>query len=106
MPKPRGREHTTLTETAKLVVKELNKLPGIKMIAPGEIKTNSRRGPGKRFITVVKTTAGLELLVSGQSIQKISVHTQGGPNEIFNKLKSCKALKNFEFKERERKPGI
>ena len=106
MPKRRGKEHTTLTETAKFVVRELKKLGGIKMIAPGQIKTNSRKGPGKRFITAVYTNAGMELLVSGQSIQKIAIHTEGSASEIFNKLRFRKTLKNFEFKERERKPEI
>lgn len=106
MPKPRGREHTTLTETAALVVRELYKIPDIKMIAPGEIRTNGRKGAGKRFITAVYTNAGMEILVSGQSIQKISVHTDSNPRKIYNTLTVCKKLQDFEFKERERKPGV
>lgn len=104
MPKPRGREHSTLTETADLVVRELHKIPGIKMIAPGEIRTNSRSAGG-RFITVSYTTAGLELLISGQSSQKVSVHTTKSSQTIVNKLKFSKKLREFEFKERDRKPG-
>ena len=105
MPKPRGREHATLTETARLVVRELEKVPGIKMIAPGEIRTNTRGAKG-RFITVVYTTAGFELLVSGQSTQKISVHTTDNPIAIIGVLKDSKKLREFTFKERERKPGV
>lgn len=151
MPKQRGKEHTTLTETAALVVRELKKLQksginpdpyfydasgvdanrsiknlakksntqppgdtqqnqrhksegGIKMIAPGEIKTNSRKGPGKRFITAVYTTAGLELIISGQSVQKVSVHTEH-PKLLVQQLKNAKSLRDFAFKSRDRKPG-
>ena len=43
MPKPRGREHSSLTETATEVVRELAKIAGIKMIAPGEIRYNKKR---------------------------------------------------------------
>ncbi len=74
MTKPRGKEHTTLTETADTVVRELEKISGIKMIAPGEIRTN-RRGAGGRFLTITYTKAGFELLISGQSSQKVAVHT-------------------------------
>ncbi len=103
MTKARGREHTTLTETAQTVVRELKKIPGIKMIAPGEIKVNSKKGSGKRFLTCVYTNAGFELLISGQSIQKISVHTEQ-PEAIYQLLKNTKSLKDFVFKSRERKP--
>lgn len=105
MPKPRGREHTSLTETADLVVRELEKIPGIKMIAPGEIRKSSRTASG-RFVTVSYTTAGFELLVSGQSTQKIAVHTENPPKPIIALLKENKKLREFVFKERERKPGI
>lgn len=104
MTKPRGREHSTLTETADAVVRELEKIPGIKMIAPGEIRTNKRSASG-RFVTVVYTTAGFELIVSGQSAQKVAVHTSGNPRPIIAKLKTSKKLREFIFKERERKPG-
>ena len=106
MPKPRGNEHTTLTETALEVVRVLKRLPEVKMIAPGEIKTNSRKGSGGRFITAVYTTAGMELIISGQSVQKIAVHTRDNPQDIFLKLKDNKKLRHFSFKQRERKPGI
>lgn len=105
MPKARGREHSTLTETATLVVRELEKLPGIKMIAPGEIRTNKRHAP-KRFITVVYTTAGFELIVSGQGAQKIAVHTTCDPQLVVSALIDSKKLRAFAFKARERKPEV
>ncbi|MBP6881581.1 MAG: hypothetical protein KBC35_03065 [Candidatus Pacebacteria bacterium] len=104
MPKPRGREHSTLTETAALVVGELTRIPGIKMIAPGEIRTN-KRGASGRFVTCVYTTAGFGLIISGQSAQKVAVHTNTDPRVIFSALKASKKLREFTFKERERKPG-
>jgi hypothetical protein len=70
MPKPRGREHSSLTETASLVVSELKKIPGIKMIAPGEIRSN-KKSASTRYVTATYTTAGFELLISGQSIRSI-----------------------------------
>ena len=106
MPKPRGKEHTTLTETAQEVVRVLERMPGVKMIAPGEIKTNSRKGAGSRFVTVVYTTAGIEMIISGQSVQKVAVHINSDPKALFRALKEHKKLKNFTFKQRERKPGV
>lgn len=105
MLKKRGKEHTSLTETAQLVVRELQKLPGIKMIAPGEIRSNARSRTGKRFVTITYTTAGFELLVSGQSVQKVAVHTDGDPKTITATLKESKRLREITFNERERKPG-
>jgi hypothetical protein len=105
MPKPRGREHSTLTETADLVVRELEKISGIKMIAPGEIRTNSKRSGG-RYVTASYTPGGFELLISGQSAQKVAVHVSGNAKVIFKILKSSKRLSEFTFKERERKPGV
>lgn len=105
MSKPRGKEHTTLTETAQIMVRELEKLPGIKMIAPGEIRTGARRRGGTRFVTATYTTAGMELLISGQSVQKVAIHADN-PKGVFISLKESKKLKEFEFKERERKPGV
>lgn len=104
--KNRGREHTTLTETATEVVRILERLPGVKMIAPGEIKTNSRKGAGTRYITIVHTTAGFEMIISGQSVQKVAVHTSGSSRKLLTQLKKHKRLQNFTFKERERKPGM
>ncbi len=104
MAKPRGREHSTLTETASLVVGELQRIPGIKMIAPGEIRTNKRSASG-RFVTCVYTMAGFELIISGQSTQKVAVHTNTDTRIVFATLKASKKLREFHFKERERKPG-
>ncbi|MCA9354726.1 MAG: hypothetical protein KC877_04365 [Candidatus Kaiserbacteria bacterium] len=104
MPRSRGREHSTLTETATFVVRELEKIPGIKMIAPGEIRTNARGASG-RFVTCVYTNAGFELIISGQSAQKVAVHTTKRSEAIFATLKASKKLREFTFKERERKPG-
>jgi hypothetical protein len=105
MPKPRGREHSSLTETAEAVVYELKKIPGIKMIAPGEIRAN-KRSAAIRFVTANYTVAGFELLISGQSAQKVAVHTERNPKEIFIALKESKKLRDYVFKERERKPGV
>ena len=74
------------------------------MIAPGEIRTNSR-GASKRFVTCVYTTAGFELIISGQSTQKVAVHTSTNPQQIVTTLKASKKLRDFIFKERERKPS-
>lgn len=104
MPKPRGREHTTLTETAAQVVSELEKMPGIKMIAPGIIKTAGRAKRGQRFLTANFTNAGMELIITGQSVQKIAVHCTD-PEAIFAALQERKKLSHFIFKGRERKPG-
>lgn len=105
MAKPRGKEHTTLTETAAQVVYELQKISGIKMIAPGEIRTNKRSASG-RFVTISYTTAGFELLISGQSSQKVAVHVTKNPKKITATLQSSKRLRGFIFKERERKPEV
>ncbi|MCD5381470.1 MAG: DUF2103 domain-containing protein [Candidatus Pacebacteria bacterium] len=105
MPKQRGKEHTTLTETAKLVVKEIKRIPGIKMVAPGQINVTKGSNAGKRFVTVVYTRAGCELIISGQSTQKVAVH-MSNTKDIIPALKKAKSLREFTFKERERKPGI
>lgn len=105
MPRPRGSEHTTLTETAVSVVRELRKIPSIKMIAPGIIKTTGRRQGGGRFITAVYTTAGLELIITGQSVQKVAVHTDQ-PEHVVKHLKTAKSLRDFAVNERDRKPGV
>jgi len=101
MPKPRGREHTTLTETAALVVRELYKVAGIKMIAPGEIRTTRRNKSGRRHVTVVTTAAGCELIITGQSVQKVAAHTDDVP-AIVTHLQSTKALRDFVVSERSR----
>jgi len=106
MTKPRGTEHTTLTETASEVVSVLKSLSGIKMIAPGIITQNKGGNAGKRFVTVSITNAGFELLITGQGVQKVAVHAEkNAVIAILQGLKSSKKLKNFAFKERERKPG-
>lgn len=105
MARKRGSSHTTLTETADAVVKVLEKSSGIKMIAPGII---SAQRSGARFITVNYTTAGFELIISGTGVQKIAVHlyepTMARP--LIKALKTNKNLKQFEWNERDKKPGI
>lgn len=101
--KNRGKEHATLTETAALVVRELEKLPGIKMIAPGAIERASMGGSGTRYLTAVYTNAGMELIITGQSVQKVAVHTTRPAQEIIAELQASKRLREFQFKERERK---
>lgn len=105
MTRPRGREHSSLTETASLVVSELKKIPGIKMIAPGEIRPN-KNGSSVRSVTASYTNGGFELLISGQSSQKVAVHTSTRSLLVFEALTRSKKLKGFTFKERERRPGI
>jgi len=104
MPKPRGRQHSTLTETAALVVRELEKLPGIKMIAPGEIRTTRRRKAGSRHVTVVTTAAGCELIITGQSVQRIAVHTSN-VFTLTQHLRESKRLRDFTVAGRARLPG-
>ena len=106
MPKPRGREHTSLTETALLVVRELEKLPGIKMVAPGMIEKSARGGSGQRYVTAVYTAAGMELIITGQSVQKVAIHTDADPRGIFKQLRKSKRLREFIWQERERFPEI
>lgn len=105
MPKPRGREHTTLTETAAQVVRELHKVAGIKMIAPGEIRTTQRGKSGSRHVTAVHTAAGLELIITGQSVQKVAVHT-AARGAVTTHLQHAKALREFKFSQRSRHPGV
>lgn len=106
MAKTRGTEHTTLTETAQEVVSVLKLQNGVKMIAPGIITTNGRKSGG-RFVTIVYTSAGFELIISGQGAQKVAVHAEkNAVIAIVRALKESKRLKNYEFKERERRPGI
>jgi hypothetical protein len=107
MAKTRGKEHTTLTETAQEVVSVLRLQRGVKMIAPGIINQNARGGSGSRFITIVYTSAGFELIITGQGVQKVAIHTEKeATKDIIEALKSSKRLKAFMFKERERNPGI
>lgn len=104
MARKRGSSHTTLTETADEVVRVLERMSGIKMIAPGII--DARRS-GKRHVTAIYTTAGMSLLISGSGVQKIAVHLvdpAAGP-DIIATLKNAKTLKQFVWGEREKKPG-
>ncbi len=105
MVKPRGRSHTTLTETADIVVGVIMEIPGIKMIAPGEIKTRARRGAGKRHLTIVETRAGVELIITGQSVQLIAVHTSVDPKVILTHCRTHKRLRDFSVSTRQRLPG-
>ncbi len=103
MPRPRGTEHTTLTETAEILVRELKKYPGIKMIAPGII--DAKRS-GKRHITAVYTSTGIRFIVSGTGVQKIAVHlTDVNQSEsLISMLKSTKNLTQFVWSTRHRLP--
>ncbi|HMO77826.1 MAG TPA: hypothetical protein PKA42_00765 [Candidatus Paceibacterota bacterium] len=106
MTKIRGGTHTTLTETATIVVNVLEKIPGVTMISPGII-TKSQNRSGLRRVTGVFTNAGMELIISGQSIQKVAVHCNPDiAPHIFNSLSQHKRLQGFTFKTRARKPGI
>lgn len=75
------------------------------MIAPGEIRMN-KKSAQTRYVTASYTTAGFELLISGQSIQKVAVHTDRDPKQIIAELQQSKKLRGFVFKERDRKPGV
>jgi hypothetical protein len=105
MAQKRGNSHTTLTETADIVVRELERTGGIKMIAPGII---AAKRSGTRFITVVYTTAGFELIISGTGVQKVAVHLiePKTAHTLIKTLKTNKNLKPFTWNEREKKPGI
>jgi hypothetical protein len=107
MAKKRGTEHTTLTETAQEVIDVLRLQNGVKMIAPGIINQNARGRAGKRFVTIVHTKPGFELLITGAGVQKVAIHIEETSRiSIIDALKTSKRLRNFGFKERERKPGI
>lgn len=97
--------HTTLTETARLVVETLSRIPNITLIAPGEIRLAKGQRSGQRYLTIVHTAAGLELITSGQSVQKVTVHTTQS-QKVAAALKNSKHLVAFTIKERERRPGV
>jgi hypothetical protein len=102
----RGGTHSTLTETAEAVVQVLEKIPGVTLISPGII-TKSKSQSGMRRVTGVFTNAGMEIIVSGQSIQKVAVHCNPDlAPHIFHALSLHKKLAQFTFKTRERKPGV
>lgn len=105
MARKRGSSHTTLTETADIVVRELEKISGIKMIAPGII--DARRS-GPRHVTAVYTSGGCELIISGQGVQKVALHLTEPANapKIIESLQKNKALKLFAWNERSKLPGI
>jgi len=105
MPKPRGSSHTTLTETSEKIASVLAKMPGIKMIAPGKISTGSKSRSGQRHCTIVYTTAGFELIVSGQGVQNISIHLVDTTtaSDITKALKKHKLLTAFSWRERHTK---
>jgi len=102
----RGGTHTTLTETATLVVSALESIPGVTRISPGIITQNGGRS-GKSYVTAVFTNAGMELIITGQGVQKVAVHSLPGATlDIFKALKKHKRLSALTFKTRDRKPGI
>jgi hypothetical protein len=102
----RAGTHTTLTETAELVVRALETIPGVTKISPGIIAKNAGRS-GKSFVTVVFTNAGFELIITGQGVQKVAIHTAPkDSSRVFVDLSVHKKLKGISFKTRDRKPGI
>lgn len=102
----RGGTHTTLTETATLVVRALETIPGVTKISPGIITQNGGR-TGKSYVTVVFTNAGFELIITGQGVQKVAVHTEPkDASRIYQDLSGHKKLRELSFKTRDRKPGI
>jgi hypothetical protein len=106
MKNPFGGTHTTLTETAEEVVSVLKRIPGVSTISPGLITKSSGRS-GTRYITAVFTNAGMELIISGQGVQKVAVHCNPDlAPHIFSALSAHKKLSSFSFKTRARKPGI
>jgi hypothetical protein len=104
MAKSRGKKHTTLTETAKQVTRVVEKVKGVKMVAPGEIK-QTQRSTGQRYIKIVYTNAGCELSITGQGNQKVSVHTDK-PELLLPALSKHKSLRHFTISEDERKPEV
>ncbi len=106
MKSVRGGTHTTLTETAEQVVSVLEKIAGVTMISPGIISKNGSRG-GTRYLTAVFTTAGMELIISGQGVQKVAVHCNPkDTGRIYTELMSHKKLSAFTGKTRNKKPGV
>ncbi|MEZ4195687.1 MAG: hypothetical protein R3B53_04870, partial [Candidatus Paceibacterota bacterium] len=82
------------------------KLPEVNLVAPGIISKNTKHS-GKRYVTGVFTTSGMELIISGQGTQKVAVHcNQQLAPHIFHTLSLHKKLSEFTFKTREKKPGI
>lgn len=76
------------------------------MVAPGIIKQNPRSS-GKRYVTAVFTNAGMELIITGQGVQKVAIHSMPAfAPHIYDTLKSDKRLAHITFKSRVRKPGM
>lgn len=99
-----SKKHSTVTDSAAQVIGVLRKLPDVKRIAPGQIKQSQKKG-GKKFLTLVHTNAGLEMIVTGNSVQKVTVFTENSKKVAAALLKS-KDLQPFTITERERRPGI
>lgn len=102
--KKRGGTHTTLIGAAQLVVREIDRLPEylVKRVSPGVISDPSRSG--SRHLTFIYTNVGIEMLISGDGVQTVSVHTDH-PQQVTTALREARRLKNFAFHERERRPG-
>ena len=96
MPQKRGRAHTTLTPTAKKLVRIIEKIDGVKMIAPGEISPS--RSKSQR-ITFTETVAGLKITVSGNGIQRLAIHLKDQKlfKLITNSICESKIFKNYIF---------
>jgi len=75
------------------------------MIAPGEIRVYRKGTSGRRHLTATITTAGLQLIITGQSVQHIAVHTTK-PQWVIDQLKNAKSLRDFAFKSRERTTDV
>jgi hypothetical protein len=75
-------------------------------ISPGIITKSTSRS-GKRYVAGAFTNAGMELIISGQSVQKVAVHCNAelAPH-IFQTLSQYKKLTDFTFKTRVKKPGV
>ena len=98
-----SRRHTSVTEAASEVLSVVRTLAEIKRISPGEIRQN--KGNGARRLTITHTNAGLDLLITGDAVQKVAVSTES-PREVTEFIKNSKELRRFSVTERERKPGI
>lgn len=91
--KKKSGNHSTLTDAGMSVVSVLQRMDDVKSISPGEIKKTA--SGGKRFITCVRTNMGLEILVSGDNVQKLNVHTEN-PDQLFESMGTHKKLnRNF-----------
>ena len=99
-----SKTHSTVTEATGEVIRVLEKLPSVKRIATGEIRQSTTKG-GARYLTLVYTNAGIEMIITGGSVQKITVFTDT-PDHVLSELKSSKRLKNYTISQRERKPGV